>query len=360
MPLGGLGTAALIAAVAAPAVGGVVGNLTSKGDRDKATELQLQALQNIQNVNAPDINSLKLALEKYQSAGKLTPEMEQTINQEASGMGKIQNDPRLVNAQMQALDKLQSIGSSGLRPQDMQALNQIRNSVAQEANSRDQSILQNMQARGVGGAGAELASRLSSSQGAANRASGEGLNIASMASQNALQSIINSGQLGGQLRAQGFNEEAQKANAQDIINHYNAMNAQKVQTANVAAKNQAQAQNLGNNQAIMNANTGVSNNQQQFNKALPMNMANFNLGKAQIAAGATGAAAGALQGKANQTAGMWNGVGSGVGQGAAAGLNYSNQQGQLQAYNDRTDKMYPNPNVKALGPEEEVDLDKLQ
>jgi hypothetical protein len=315
MPL----TAALIGgSVAAPIVGGIIGNAVSSGDRQQALDLQKQALANIMGVSTPDIEKMQLALQQYQLAGQVNPEMEQIIKQDPSLLANIQVDPRLRQAQMGALSKLQSMGVSGLRPEDQAALAKVMNNVNQQEQANEQSILQNMQQRGIGGSGAELAAKLNSAQASANRASEQGLDIAGQASQRALQAIMQAGSLGGQMEGQQFGEEAQKASAQDIINRYNAQNAQQVANTNINAKNLAQAQNLQNQQAILNANAQLANQQQQYNKGLAQQNYQNQLNKAQVAAGQSGNLSNAYNQQAANTQKMYSGIGQGVGQGLSS------------------------------------------
>jgi hypothetical protein len=278
----------------------------------------MNALQSIMGVNTPDANALKVALQQYQSAGALSPQMEGLVNQQGSEMNNIQTDPRLMNAQMNALHTMQQIGGGGLRPEDQAALAQIRDQNNQQSNSNRQAILQSMQQRGIGGSGAELAAQLSNSQSAANRGSAEDMNVASQASQRALQAIYGSGQMGAQMQGQQFNQSAQKAQAQDVINRYNAMNAQQVGNQNVAYGNNAQAQNLASKQALMNANTGIGNQQTMYNAQIPQEIYQDQLGKAGAVAGQDSNIANMYNNQAGNTQTMWSGIGQGVGKGAAA------------------------------------------
>lgn len=310
--------AALIGAIAAPIVGGIVGNVASQGDKAQALALQQQALQNISNINTPDAQQLKLVLEQYQSAGQLAPQTEQLIQQQPSLLANIQTDPRLVNAQNQALQTLQQIGGGGLRPEDQAALNQIKNQVQTQENANREAILQNMQQRGVGGSGAEIAAQLGNAQSSANRASAQDIDVAGQAAQRALQAIYSAGNLGQSMQAQSFGQQAQQANAQDVINRYNAMNSQQVGANNTNILNQAQASNLANKQNILNANTGVANQQASYNAQLPQQVFQNQLGKAQAAAGQSGAVANTYNNNAAQTQALGAGIGQGVGKAASA------------------------------------------
>lgn len=326
MPLGGLLTAGL-----APVIGGIIGNVSGQGQRDQAQQLQQQALQRILDVNTPDINSMKLALQQYQSAGQLDPSMESTVNAQDSLMNNVSTDPRLRAAQMASLNQLQQMGVSGMRPEDQAAIASVINKTNQQANANNQSVLQNMQQRGVGGSGNELAAKMLNNQAAANSASQQGLDVAGQASQRALQAIMNAGNLGTQMEGQQFGEASQKAQAQDIINKYNAMNQQQVSNTNTSTTNAAQAQNLANKQSLMNSNTGLSNQEQQYNKNLVQQDFQNQMTKANAASGAQQTAAKQAQDQANATGQMWSGVGSGVGTAAAGVGTYLNNQNTQSA-----------------------------
>lgn len=333
MPLAlGLGS------IAAPIVGGIVGKIAGSGDQDAALQLQKQALQNIMNVNTPDAQAMRIELEKYVSAGQLSPTMEQTIQQNPSLMQNIQVDPRLKQAQMSALGSLQQMGQTGLSNSDKSTLAQINNQAAQQAQAAQASALQNMQQRGESGAGSELASDLSSSQGAANRANAQGLSLAGQSQQNALNAIMGAGNLGSQMQGQNFAEDAQKAQAQDVINRYNAMNAQQVTGQNTAVGNAAQSQNLSNKQNLMNSNTQLGNQQTMYNAQLPQQVYQDQMQKASAAANAQGTMANNYNNKASQTQQMYGGIGQGVGQGltgAATYMNNANNQATQNNFNQQ-------------------------
>lgn len=299
-------------------LGGALGGIFGNGDAQKAKELQQQALDKINGLNAPNIEDLKLQLEQLRSQGQLTPEMEDTINQQASELENIKSDPRLKDAQMSALQKLQQTGQEGISAQDRMRINDVRRSTEQDAHSRDEAILQNMAARGAAGSGSELAQRLISSQSQADRAGQQGDNIAAQANQQALDAIMKSGQLGGDIRNQDFSQQSQIANAQDVVNRFNAANRQNVSNANTSAKNQAQAANLTAAQRIADSNVGTSNQQQEYNKNLLTNQYNQQVQKAGMQANALNNQAANLNKSAQGTRDIWSGVGEGVGQMATA------------------------------------------
>lgn len=299
-------------------LGGIAGNIFDNGDEDKQRQAMQDALKAIQGVDVPNIDEQKLALENYESAGELTPEMEAAIKADPSLMAGISTDPRLKDAQLQALTQMQQLGTTGLTSQDREALNQERRQTAQDANAQDQSILQNMASRGMAGGGAELAARLNSAQASANRAGQQGDSIASMAQQKALQAMAQAGSMGGQMQQQEFNQKSAQAQAQDAINMFNTQNRQSIGNTNVQMANQAQASNLANKQGLMNQNTQTQNYQQQYNKGLYQQQFNNQMNKAKGVASQDNNMANYYGQQAANTRGMWAGIGNGVDQGAAA------------------------------------------
>lgn len=313
------------------AIGGLIGGiggLFSGGNdaEEQMAALQAEAMEAIKNVDLPKLQQLQVQLQQYREAGLLTPELEQTVYAPETLMNQVAIDPRLKDAQMAALTKMQDMGRGGLTMEDMAALDQIRRNTDIAERGKEQQILQDMQQRGQGGSGAELAAKLSSSQNAANRAGAEGLQVGAIASQRALQSLMNSGQLGGQMRSQEFGEQSAKAEAQDVINRFNAANRQAVIQRNVGAQNTAQAANLSNKQDIMNRNTGVANDQQRANAQAAQQDYENRMRKAQGIYSANNQQANNLLAQQQRSNDAFSGTMSGLASAAGAYGAYQNQQ----------------------------------
>lgn len=137
MPAGGL----IVGSVAAPVLGGLLGNLFSSGDRDQANQLDQQAADAIKGVSTPQLAALKAILAKYNVAGTLTPQMEQTFNLGPSAMEQVKSDPRLVQQQMGTINQLLD-ASKGMTPQLQQQLMQAKIQADTNANARNKAVLQ--------------------------------------------------------------------------------------------------------------------------------------------------------------------------------------------------------------------------
>jgi hypothetical protein len=295
-------------------IGGVIGAGTGLVSGENALEAQQAALQQIQALNNPSAAQLSEALQQEQVQGQINPQMEALAQQGPNAMAGISTDPRLAQAQYQALAQLQQSGNTGLTAANQAAVNQISQTATGNANAMNAATLQNLAARGMAGSGNELAAKLASSQGAANQLSQQGMNVAGMANNAALQAISQSGQLGAGMQAQSFGQQAQTAQAQNAINQFNTANRQAVANANTGAANQAQYANLGNAQNVANANTGIANTQANYNAQMQQQAYIDAANKTQMGATQGNAVAKTTAGLGQQTAGAIAGMGQGIDQ----------------------------------------------
>lgn len=323
-----IGAAAI--AAAAPIVAGAIANSESAGDRAKAQQAGQEALDAIKAIHAPPDIAKAIILQKFQSAGLLTPKLEENINLGFSKVGQIQEDPSLKAAQINALQQLQQRGQTGLGPEDQAALAKIRSNILSEEKGKTGAIMQQMQSRGLGGSGAELAALLSNAQAGTQRESDADIEQAGVASQRALQALIASGQLGGQVRAQDFDINKARAEAQDAVARFNVQNQAANQMRNINAQNQAQQYNLNSAQQISNMNVNAANQELARQQQAQQQMWQDQMARAQAIANAQTARANILSGQAAQTAQGYQNIGSGVAAGAGAAANFMGRQNNQQ------------------------------
>lgn len=245
---------------------GFFGTLTNwlGGGADAAAEEQLNKAIGEFNLPVPEEIAFNPELLEY--TGDFTPQQLQALFQQRSELNNIAIDPRLEAAQMQGLGELQDIvDSDGLTASDRFRLAQISQEQAAQERGAREAIMQNARARGIAGSGLEMLSQLQAQQDAATRANMQGLGVAAQA-QDAQRAAINDlAGLGGAIRGQSFNEQAQVASADDIINRFNVGNQQQVAQFNVANRNAAAMRNLDAQQALNNANVGMRNEAQMYN-----------------------------------------------------------------------------------------------
>ncbi len=321
-----------------------VGNLVTGGAQKRAAEAQERALAQMQGLELPDMEQMKVYIQDLVSQGKITPEEAQTYLQENTELQGISTDPVTRQAQLDALSGLQKISSEGgLTAQDQAKLNQIRTQEDTQARGQREAILQNAQARGVGGSGVELMSQMLNQQQSAQNQSQRDLDVGALAEQRALEALIAGGQLGGQMQETEFGQKAQVANAQDAINRFNAANRQSVANTNVGARNTAQYANLQNAQDIANTNAANRNQAEYYNKNLPQQGFENAYRKAGGTAGAYNniASQAAAAGQNNQkvlgslvSAGAVGAAGGGAPQMVAAGQGYNEYNKPAQTGSD--------------------------
>ena len=244
-------SAAAVGAVAAPIVGGIAGNVMSRGDRKRAREMSRLAVEVLQGIRVPSIEEQKIVLEELRSAGQLTPELEQTITQGDSEYKNISSDPRLKDAQLAALSELQDIGSAGgMRAVDKARFNEMTGELNRNEKANRDAIMQDFARRGEASSGNSLAAQLMNQQGSAERASQRGMELKAQAEQQALEALMKGGDLAANMQSNEFNQKARAADAQDSINRFNATNRQSVMGSNVDRRNSAQEANLTNSHRI--------------------------------------------------------------------------------------------------------------
>lgn len=310
---------------------GLMGASATRDAAQTAADAQARAmgavLARLDAVGMPPDQSARIILQQYQQQGILTPELEQQVHDLVSQFQQVKADQQARNMYVQGLQQMSQYGKAGLTPEERAVQMQQRQQVQQDLNANQQAIIQNMQARGQGGSGAELAARLGASQGAANQASMYDAQLSGLASQRAMQAIAQGTNMAGNLEQMDFGEQAAKASAMDQFSTQNQMNRLGINQRNVAAANVAKAANLANKQ--MAADRNVSEYNQETRDRLNREVQNYQL-KLQQASGAMAplsqlgnaqAQAANQIGQAN--ANMWAGIGGALNTGLST---YGQQQ----------------------------------
>lgn len=302
-------------------VGPIVGAVQADQDSARANAARENALSQWTGLNAPDIASQQLNLANFQNAGDYQAALEAAQGMGPSAMEGIQVDPRLAQAQMDALQQISQTGQMGMTPGEQAALRDAQRQAAAMAQAKTAQIQDQFARQGMGGSGASLAAQLQAAQSSADRASQNSNQIAQSAEQNALNARMQGASLAGQMSGQQFGQQSDVAKAKDYINQFNTQNQQNVQQRNVAAGNAAALRNLTNKQSIANQNTGVQNAQQEHNKGLIQQQFNNQTALASGRAGQYAGIAGQANQQAGRTADMYAGIGRGVDTGVGAYMN---------------------------------------
>jgi len=288
---------------------GAIGSFFGLGGGGGGRKQLEQAIKGIRGVRLPTAEELQFAPEMFETPQVFTPTLRGEVPVVDSQFEGISTDPILKQAQLQALSQLQNIGSEGgLTAIDRAQLGQIQAEQQNVERGQREAILQNARQRGVSGSGLELASLLQGQQGAATRAGERGLGVAALAQQRALDAIQQAGALGGQIRGQEFGEQAQAAQAQDLLSRFNTENMINQQRENLAARNQATLGNIAARTQVGQQNVQQRNLAQQANLNVRRQAALDLLGQRQAEAGAIQDLAGQQERQAKTRRGILGGA----------------------------------------------------
>ncbi len=304
---------ATVATIAAPIVLGAIGNQQSGGARNDSRNALNGAVSMYQNIANPDIEKMKLNLQEYQDVYGYNPEMAQAEQLGSrDNLQDIQLDPRLKNAQTNALSTLQEIAGKGFTPDQLLAMDQQRRQNEGDLTSRLKGMQDQQAARGVGNSDFGLAQKMMEAQSSANRNAQDNAAMRASAYKNGLDAITQGANLAGSMDNTDYNRQANLANAQNNremvnLNQRAATNQSNVQTFNDSLKAKAM-----NRQDISNQNTGIANSQQAHNRGLLQTDFDNSMKKATgVAGGLAGVAAGRA-GDAQRTSDMFSGVAGGI------------------------------------------------
>ena len=202
--------------------GGALGYLSRPDLSASTNTAKLQALLGLANrpPELPEIEFQKYSTpEALSYLGNFTPEELQ-----ATGLPAGVINQAMRQKQLQSIGGIQELSETGLSAIDRAALTEIQNQIATQERGQRESILQNMAQRGISGSGQELAAQLQSSQAASQQASTQGMQQAAQAQRARMQALSSLSEMAGGIEQTDFQREAQKQEAQDIINRFNVQN----------------------------------------------------------------------------------------------------------------------------------------
>jgi hypothetical protein len=252
-------TTALIAGGAGTVAGGLMGYLTRPDLSASTNSAKIQALTALLN-RPPEIPEVEL--QKYSTPealaylGNFTPEELQ-----ATGLPAGVINQAMRNKQLQALGGVEQLSQTGLSAIDRAALSEIQNEIAMQERGQRESILQNMAQRGLSGSGQELAAQLQSSQAASQLASQQGLQQAAQAQRARVDALSNLSNMASGIEQTDFQRQAQKAQAQDVINQFNTQNRNVAKLRDLDLQQNLMNEFERNKLRVSQANTDLANQQ---------------------------------------------------------------------------------------------------
>ena len=199
-----------------------------------------EARRYIDDMPIPEIDRMT-----YKAVLQKDPPKLIALMQKDTELAKIQEDPRLRDAQMESLSQLQQRGQEGYTAQEKAQMESQMGDALTRQRGANMAQDSEMARRGIGGSGIDLARQMARQQGGIQAANQTGLNIAAQGQNRALQSYMAAGNLGGQIRSQDWGQKSQVANAQDAINKFNTANQMSGQQFNIRNAMTADATNSG-------------------------------------------------------------------------------------------------------------------
>lgn len=270
--------APLIAAAAISSVAGLASGVLASRESRKLSNKARRALE---SVYSPTVEELSYDLEELRQQGVITPEESRIILQEATQLENVMTDPQLRQYQVEALADFADLArEGGLDPQAQAQLYEVEQDLGRAARGRREAIQTNLRARGLGGAGAELASLLAGEQQAANAGALAGTQIAAGARERELQALDALLSGSSAVRQQEYVEDARRAEQQDAINRFNAMVEQQQIERDIGRRERAQYANLGERQRIADANVALQNEEERSRATAVQQRFSNELGKA--------------------------------------------------------------------------------
>ena len=200
--------------VVAPMIAGYFGNKAHEASNEQNAAALDKINKKLQDMGLPNISPVE-----YEEINNVYV----VHQQDDSLLNGIEVDPQYKEAQLAALGQLGDLSEGGLSLGDKVAMQELTDMVGAQDAGRQGAIQQNMAARGMAGGGQELAARMMSQQGGADRAGRAASQQAARAEQRALEAIMQRGVLGGNMRGQEFDQQAKIAQAQDAINQFNTL-----------------------------------------------------------------------------------------------------------------------------------------
>lgn len=284
----------IAASVAAPIVGGLIGDMTGKSDRSNAETYNRLGMEAYQSI---DPNSLS-----YEQAPDIISQY--NPNTPDSQEGKLVYDPETLANYRKYLDSIKGISETGMDSVGRLSLSEANQAANLQNRAAQGAITQDMAARGVMGGGAELSARLAAQQNASNQMANSANQVAANM-QNVRMAALN------QFGRGTFNQG-------QSINRFNRANTA-ANDVNERFRNQNQFNRFNAMQNLAVNNAQIKNNQARDRMQFQLNRAGGMAGQYQNMA--TNA-----MNNSQRKGDMWNSIGGGISNGAAAYGSFLNNE----------------------------------
>jgi hypothetical protein len=309
-------------ALGSSVLGGLVGLFGQNNDAEKYIK---DAMAQLEGLVPPDL-AKAIAYTQYQQGGTLTPQQLSSLPIEAQEVIQLQERPEMRRRQEAQLSALESLARTGMGPQERLAMEESRLRAAQEAQSRQQGLLQKYQEMGrLGDAGSLMAQLQGQQQSSQDEMLGN-MKAAAMAAENRRAAIQQAMSGASQLRQQDLGVEQSNIDARRQRQLFDIQNARARQTMNAEMAQQANLYNLKRQQEAMDMNIKQQNEEALRRGYLaPQQMFQNQMGIAKAKADLYGQRAGLAQ---QQSQAQAQGLGNLFGGISSAAMGYSGLQEQ--------------------------------
>jgi len=211
------------AGAAAGFIGGMSAEEAAEAQREGGAMARLEteqaydaAMDEFNRVQLPSLDELMYTIQPHELDAVLrepTPFDVSDLQRGPSAYEDIAITPEVLAKQQQTLMEMGDVAREGITAQQRADLEGVRAESLQYERGQREAIIQAAQERGISGSGFELASQLASQQAGAGRAAQRGFDVEALAKKQALQALMNTGQLATGMRTQEFAEKGSAAKA---------------------------------------------------------------------------------------------------------------------------------------------------
>ena len=302
--------------------------LTGGKNQDAQNALE-QAQQAFSGIQTPTAAQLTLPeLQQYVQAGIMTPAQAQTALQGSNAFNDINVDPSTMSAEQKALGELSQVATDkGMTPAMQAQLTEALNQTHTQENGANASILDQMAQKGIPTSLMGTAAQLANNGKQADSANSTATAAAGQAEQNAINAMMNEGNLAGTMHGQQQSAAENKAAAQNAMQQWNAGATNSTAEANANRAQTANEYNTTNKQNVSNANTGTANQRTQYNAQVPETVFNNQMQKAGGQAGVNQSQANQATQQGNQQMGLYGALIGAAGNAAAPAPTYNFDEG---------------------------------
>lgn len=269
-------------------LGSVLGGLFGGEDQKDVDAIVQQMIDQYSGIVGPDL-AKAIVYTAYQQGGNLTPEQLSSLPIEAQEAILLKERPEARARQEQQLSALEQLAATGLGPQELLAMETARRRAGQEAQARQQSLLQKYQQMGQGGSTASLMAQLQAGQQTSQDEMLANMQAAAMAAENRRSAIQAAMSGASQLRQQDLAVDQSNVEAKRQRQMFDIQNSINRQQTNAQMAQQANIMNLQRQQQIMDMNNKMANEEAyRRNYLAPQQMFQNQMALAQARAGALG------------------------------------------------------------------------